>query len=223
MSPKVVLFDLFGTLLNVESVANECESVFPGVGAQLSRAWREKQLRYTWLRTLMVRYANFEEVTQDALIAACGELGLDANAGLLRDLASAFLRLKPFPEVPEALESLMLAGFRLGVLSNGTRQQLQASQAALGVPLMICSADDVRLFKPAPQVYAFGVEQAQVEIGEVLFVSANAWDVAGARAFGLSCAWLNRTHGAFEELDVKPTTVVHDLEDLVRGLEHGIA
>ena len=222
MKPKVLLFDLFGTLVDVGGVADECERIFPGRGEQLSRTWRDKQLKYTWLRTLMDHYEDFERITQHALVAACKELRLPPNDALKEDLPAAFERLKPFPEVPRALASLASDGFRLGVLSNGTRQQLRTvvARSAIGVPLMICSADDVRLYKPAPSVYAYGVEQAQTEVGEVLFVSANAWDVAGARAFGLSCAWLDRAHGAFEELDVAPTIVAHDLDDLVHELGH---
>ncbi|MDA8344898.1 MAG: haloacid dehalogenase type II [Thermaerobacter sp.] len=220
MKPKILLFDLFGTLVDVGGVADECERVFPGHGEQLSRVWRDKQLKYTWLRTLMGRYENFERITQHALVAACNDLRLHPDDALKEDLPAAFERLKPFPEVPTALASLASDGFHLGVLSNGTRQQASAvlAQSAFGVPILIFSADDVRLYKPAPGVYAFGVQQVQAEVGEVLFVSANAWDVAGARAFGLSCAWLDRARGSFEELDVTPTIVAHDLDDLVHEL-----
>lgn len=223
MEPKVLLFDLFGTLFDVAGTTVACERSFPGHGERLGQLWREKQLRYTWLRTLMGRYEDFERVTKDALVAACRELHLGLDEPLLSRLSSAFLRLQPFPEVARALTELQSFGYRLGVLSNGTRQQLNAvlAQSTLDLPLAVFTADDVRLYKPDPRVYAHGVQQATAAVHEVLFVSSNAWDVAGARAFGLSCAWLRRSDAAFEELDVAPTMVVRDLDDLVSQLQPG--
>lgn len=221
MKPKALIFDVYGTLFDVSAIARDCERVFPDHGERLGRLWRDKQLQYTWLRTLMGRYENFERVTLDALRAACLVLGLDPDRA--RDLPSAFARLRPFPEVEATLNALRSSGYGLRVLSNGTRAQLDAlvAQGLPDVPLGVSTVDEVQAYKPDPKAYALGVRQAQVPIDQVLFVSSNAWDVAGASAFGLPCAWLNRFGGPMEELGVRPTMVAHDLRALATALGEG--
>jgi len=213
---RVIVFDAYGTLFDVGGITAACEAVFPGHGEVLSRAWREKQLRYTWLRALMGRYEDFERVTEDALLAACRDLGLDPEVARERGLAEGYTRLPAYPDVPAALQALERAGFRLVILSNGTPAQLGAlvARAKLGASLEILSADAVRTYKPDPRVYRLVTDRFGVAAAEVLFVSSNAWDVAGALSFGFLCAWLNRAGTAFEVLGHEPALTIRSLAEL---------
>jgi 2-haloacid dehalogenase len=215
-APRVIAFDAFGTLFDVDGVSAACEAAFPGHGAALGRAWRDKQLRYTWLRSLMGRYADFERVTEDALAAACVDLGLDPEVARRHGLAEEYRRLPPYRDVPGGLRALERAGCRLAILSNGTPAQLAAlvDAARLGVALELLSVDAVRTYKPDPRVYRLVTDRFGAAPADVLFVSSNAWDVAGAASFGLPSAWLNRAGGPFEVLGPKPPWTLRSLADL---------
>lgn len=216
---KGVVFDAYGTLLDVESVAMACETRFPGHGIALTRLWRQRQLEYTWLRSLMGRYVDFWQVTGDALAYACAALDLPADATTLDRLRDAYLTLAPFPEVPAALQHL--APRRRMVLSNGTEAMLRAALkhgALLAQLEAVLSVEAAGIYKPAPQIYALATAHLSCAPDEVLFVSANGWDIAGAASFGLRTCWLNRTGAPREVLGVDPTLVVRDLRGLADQL-----
>lgn len=157
--PHAVLFDAFGTLFDVRGVDDACEALFPGHGMELGRCWREKQLRYAWLRSLMDRYVDFEQVTADALTAACRRLGLDPEVARRGALSEGYRGLPPYPEVPAALAALEQAGYRLAIVSNGTPAQLAAvvNQAGFSVHLDLLSADAVKAEPVKPSETLFGV------------------------------------------------------------------
>ena len=123
---KAIAFDLYGTLYDVHSVAARCDELFPGRGREISTLWRQKQLEYTWLRSLMNRYVAFEQATQDALRYTCRHLRLALDDGACEALCDAYLRLRPFPEVPDTLRELRRRGFKLAVLSNGSPHSIGA-------------------------------------------------------------------------------------------------
>jgi 2-haloacid dehalogenase len=216
---KGIVFDAYGTLLDVGSVAVACDARFPGRGAEISRLWRQRQLEYTWLRSLMGRHVDFWQVTGDALAYACAALGCPADPATLARLRDAYLTLTPFAEVPAALSRL--APQRRIVLSNGTSAMLRAAFGHAGLlPQLeaVLSVETVGIFKPAPQVYALATTHLACQPDEVLFVSANGWDVAGAAHAGLGTCWLNRSAAPPEVLDVTPTRIVRDLADLADQL-----
>jgi 2-haloacid dehalogenase len=212
---KGLVFDAYGTLLDVGSVAVACETHFPGRGDALSRLWRQRQLEYTWQRSLMGCHVDFWQVTGDALAYACAALGCPADPTTLAALRDAYLTLTPFGEVPAALSRL--APQRRLVLSNGTPVMLRTALGHAGLlPHLeaVLSVETVGSFKPAPQVYALATTYLGCRPAEVLFVSANGWDVAGAANAGLSTCWVNRNDAPLELLDVTPTYVLRDLADL---------
>lgn len=214
--PFAIIFDAFGTLFDVRGVDAACEAAFPGYGARLGRIWRAKQLQYSWLRSLMDSYQDFESVTSDALVAACRQLGLNPDAARQQHLSDGYRNLPAHPEVPAALLALDRAGCRLAILSNGTPAQLRAlvEHAGLPVNLDLLSAHAVRVFKPHPLVYRLPEERFGVSRSRLLFVSSNAWDIAGAGTYGLPCAWLNRAGVAPEELGPEPAWVGAGLDQL---------
>ena len=208
------VFDAYGTLFDVHSVV-EAGREITGDPVALSTLWRQKQLEYTWLRSLMGTYADFWAVTEAALRYSIRRLGLSATDAQVRRLMDAYLSLACFPEVKTALGRL--AGRPRAVLSNGSPAMLAAAIAASGLGAMldhVISVDRVKTYKPSPRVYALGPEALGLPVGELLFVSSNGWDVAGAKAFGYQVAWCNRSGAPEEELGVRPDLIVSALDVL---------
>ena len=215
MSPiRGYVFDAYGTLFDVHSVV-EAGREITGDPVALSTLWRQKQLEYTWLRSLMGTYVDFWAVTEAALRYSIRRLGLSANDAQLRRLMDSYLSLACFPEAKTALARL--AGRPRAILSNGSPAMLAAAVASSGLGAMldhVISVDRVKTYKPSPRVYALGPETLGVPAGELLFVSSNGWDVAGAKAFGYQVAWCNRTGAPEEELGVRPDLIVSALDTL---------
>jgi 2-haloacid dehalogenase len=210
------VFDAYGTLFDVHSVV-EAGREITGDPVAFSTTWRQKQLEYTWLRALMGAYADFWVVTEAALRYTIRRLGLTATEAQVQRLMEAYLSLACFPEVKAALGRL--AGRPRVVLSNGAPTMLAAAVAGSGLGALlehVISVDRVKTYKPSPLVYALGPETLGVSAGELLFVSSNGWDVAGAKAFGYRVAWCNRTGAPEEELGVRADLVVDALDKLPR-------
>ncbi|MCA3135089.1 MAG: haloacid dehalogenase type II [Betaproteobacteria bacterium] len=212
---KAFIFDAYGTLLDVHSVAGEAERHFPGQGAQLSALWRQKQLEYTWLRSLMGRYADFETVTRQALEHAAESLGLPLEAPVAAALMAAYRTLTAFADAHAALEALSPRP-RI-ILSNGSPAMLEAAVRHAGLDHHLqatLSVDSLRSFKPTPAVYRLAVDHLGEPAAHIGFVSANYWDAAGAASFGLRVFWLNRTGRPPDRLGVEPATVLNGLHQL---------
>jgi 2-haloacid dehalogenase len=211
---RAFVFDAYGTLFDVHSVVDACRTITADA-VTLSATWRQKQLEYTWLRALMRRYVDFWVVTEAALRASVRRLGLSATETQLAQLMDAYLTLACFPDVKIALQRL--APRPRAILSNGSPHMLQAAVASSGLSAdlgHLISVDAVKTYKPVPDVYALGPKTLGLPAGEVLFVSSNAWDVAGAKAFGYQVAWCNRTGAPDEELGVRADYVVTRLDEL---------
>jgi len=193
MAIKAFVFDAYGTLYDVQSVGAATEAAFPGHGDYITQVWRLKQLEYTWLRSLMRRYEDFRTVTRDSLGYTLGTIGLTADAALLDRIVDAYNRLAPYPEAAEALASL--GGFRLAILSNGSPDMLDALVRNSGFDRYleaVISVDAKRAYKPDPRAYALVRERLGVEPREVVFVSSNGFDVAGASSFGFKVVRIER-------------------------------
>jgi 2-haloacid dehalogenase len=208
------VFDAYGTLFDVHSVVEAGRAVTADPMA-LSLAWRQKQLEYTWLRSLMGRYEDFWRVTEDALRWALARLSLPADEAAVRRLMDAYLSLASFPEVVAALAALR--GRPRAILSNGAPKMLDAAVVSSGLtPYLerVLSVDAVKTYKPSPKVYALAPDALGIPASDLLFVSSNAWDVAGAKSFGYRVAWCNRTQAPEENLGVKADYVIASLAEL---------
>ncbi|HXU89497.1 MAG TPA: haloacid dehalogenase type II [Methylomirabilota bacterium] len=213
MTIRGYVFDAYGTLFDVHSVV-EAGAAITADPAALSVLWRQKQLEYTWLRSLMGRYEDFWAVTEAALRHAVRRLDLAASEAQLRTLMDSYLHLACFPDVRDALARLL---HPRAILSNGAPRMLEAvvqSSGLAGELDHVISVDRVRIYKPAPAVYALGPEVLGIAAGELLFVSSNAWDVAGAKAFGYQVAWCNRLGAPEEELGVRADYMIRTLREL---------
>ena len=195
-----MVFDAFGTLFDVEAVQLRAESIWPGRGRALSDLWRTKQLQYSWLQTLMGIHDDFDTVTAVALEYAVRALGLEPLAAA-KQLLDDYAVLPVFPDVPPVLESL--SQHRLAILSNGSRATLDrlVRHGRLdGTFEAVISADECAAFKPDPRVYALAPARLAVAARDILFVSSNSWDAAGAAAFGFQSVWVNRSGGEPDRL-----------------------
>ncbi|MBW8906714.1 MAG: haloacid dehalogenase type II [Betaproteobacteria bacterium] len=211
MRVEALVFDAYGTLYDVHSVMRRCEACFPGKGAALSQLWRAKQLEYTWQRSLMQRYAPFSTVTREALRYSSAALGLPL-ADHERSLMDAYLHLAPFPEVPAALERLAL---KRAILSNGSPDMLEPLVRNSGLRFdAVLSVDELRVYKPAPQVYELALRRLGVAKEAIGFVSSNCWDAAGAKSFGFTVFWINRANAPVDGLGVAPDRQIAHLGEL---------
>jgi 2-haloacid dehalogenase len=224
-SLNVLAFDAYGTLFDVMSVTAQCERHFPGQGEALASRWRAKQLQYSWLRSLMGRYADFWQITGEALDHAAASLRLRLDAACRQNLLDAYLSLDLFPDVRPGLDALRERGLRLAVLSNGAPAMLEAAARHANILdrfEVIVSADEVGIFKPSPAVYHRLLERLAVAPGEAGLVSSNSWDVAGATAAGLTALWLRRAPDEpADKLGVGPFGVINALDQAVDHAETG--
>jgi 2-haloacid dehalogenase len=217
-SIDALAFDLYGTLLEVASVGPAAAEVTEDPAA-LVDLWRQKQLEYTWLRSLMGRYQDFWTTTGDALDYSLDRLGITVDDSTRSGLLNAWLTVRTYPEVPDALEAL--APRRLAVLSNGNPEMLESALAAGGIRDRfehVLSVDEVGVYKPHPSVYELAVKAFALPAERILFVSSNPWDAAGAKTFGFPVAWVNRAGGPFERLEVTPDVVVADLAAVAKAV-----
>ncbi len=223
-----VCFDAYGTLLDVHSalaqvMAGGAPLLEPARAQAFSALWRDKQLAYTWLRNSMRRHADFAVVTADALDHAMAAYGLADDAASRSALLDAYRRLAPFAEVPKALARLRAQNIPLAVLSNGTPEMLAAGLGSAGIAEhldTVISVEALGVFKPVPEVYALATRHFGVPARQILFISANGWDVHGAASFGCTVIHLNRQDAAAERLPGRPAYQLCDLAplpDLIQG------
>jgi 2-haloacid dehalogenase len=219
---QACVFDAYGTLFDFASAASRAD--VPGDRrAALTTLWRDKQLQYAWLRTLENRYADFWQVTGDALDFALESLDLESPR-LRERLMDLYLGLEPFPEVPAVLATLRKAGFRTAILSNGSPMMLDALVKRAGLEAMfdaVLSVDAVRAFKTHPDVYQYTLDSLGLTAAQIAFQSSNAWDAWGASDFGMRVVWCNRYGQRRERLPGAPDFEIRTLAELPALLGRG--
>jgi 2-haloacid dehalogenase len=210
------VFDAYGTLFDVHSAVERCRDKLGEKADPLSATWRQKQLQYTWLRSLMGKYEDFWTVTGDALDFALATVDID-DPLLRAELMQLYLELDPYPEVVETLSALKNARIKTAVLSNGSLSMLVSAAKSAGIGKLIdsvLSADKVGIFKPHPSVYQLAVDELDIAAHRISFQSANAWDACGAAAFGFCVAWINRFDQPGEFLPGEPQAELRSLTEL---------
>jgi 2-haloacid dehalogenase len=233
VAPKAVLFDAYGTLFDVYSVALLAEQLFPGCGQALSVLWRDKQIEYTRLLTTCnhgAHYQPFWQVTEAALRFAIKKIALNPttshgqqNVALdvpaaITQLMNQYRHLSAFPENKDVLQQLKARGIPTGILSNGDPAMLDVAVKSAGLGELIdhvISVDSIRKFKTHPDAYALGCQATGLQAKQIVFVSSNSWDALGATWFGYQTLWVNRANQPFEELGTQPTRVGNSLRDVL--------
>ncbi len=220
MTIQAVLFDVYGTLLNVHSAVADAGKELGDLADSVSRLWRQKQLEYTWVYSLRGEYRSFRDLTANALDFALLELiraGHDVSPALRAGLLRAYENLTPYSEAVAALTQLRGKGLRLAALSNGDPDMLETGLASAGLRAQldaVLSVAPLNIFKPDRRVYELGRDWAKANVGEVAFVSSNAWDAGGAAAFGFRTFWINRTGQPAEYDLAAKATVIGSLSEL---------
>ena len=212
------VFDAYGTLFDVAAAARTAAAE-PGqerlaqLWPRLAEDWRRKQLEYTWLRAVADRHCDFWQVTEDGLDWALEAQGIEDEA-LRSRLLDLYRELDAYPEVPAMLEKLKARGARTAILSNGSPDMLASAVTSAGIAGLldeVLSVEDVGVFKPHAKVYDMVGEAFGCAKEEVLFVSSNGWDAAGASGYGFTTAWVNRAGAPVDRLYARPHHVLTDL------------
>lgn len=218
MKPQAVLFDAYGTLFDVYSVALLAEQMFPRQGENLGLLWRDRQIDYTRLLTMSGRYKPFWDVTRAALRFAALRLGLSLDEAGEERLMNQYRHLSAFPENREVLAELKRRGVPTGILSNGDPKMLVVATQSAGFDKFIdhqLSVDSVKRFKTDPAAYGLGPQALALPAKEILFVSSNAWDAIGATWYGYTTLWVNRSGAPLEQLDTEPSSIGTSLRDVL--------
>ncbi|MFY9314084.1 MAG: haloacid dehalogenase type II [Burkholderiales bacterium] len=213
--PAAFVFDAYGTLFDVHSVQARCEAFWPGRGAQLSQAWRAKQLEYTWQRSLMRRYAPFSQVTEDALLYACESLGLTIGENEKQSLMDEYRGLALYPDVRASMNKLKAQ--KRAILTNGSPDMIEPLVARSGLRFdAVLSVGEIRTYKPDPAVYELAVKKLQTPKQDIGFVSSNCWDALGAKSFGFRVYWINRSGAPVDRLGFQPDRIGKSLDEILR-------
>ena len=213
---KAIIFDAYGTLFDVNSAAEKCKERLGDKWEGFANYWRTTQLEYTWLRSLMRRHKDFWQITEDSLDKSMNFYNID-NA-MRSELLNLYKVLSPFTEVRDALNKLKQSNYKLAILSNGTPDllnELVVSNGLKGIFDDIFSVEEVGIFKPDSKVYDLPINKYNIEKNEVLFLSANTWDVSGAGNYGYNTVWVNRNNNIFDKLDFEPNKQISNLSELL--------
>ena len=215
---RAVLFDAYGTLFDVYSVALRAEQLYPGQGEALARLWRDKQIDYTRLLTLSGRYQPFWDLTRAGLRTAAAALRLPLSVEAEEQLMNQYRHLSAFPENRDTLQALRARGVRCGCLSNGDPEMLAVALKSAGFAGLVdpvLSVHAVQRYKTAPEAYQLGPDAMGLTARQILFVSSNGWDAIGATWFGYTTLWVNRTGAALDALGTEPTRIGTRLTDVL--------
>jgi len=213
---KAIIFDAYGTLFDVNSAAEKYKEKIGDKWEEFANYWRTTQLEYTWLRSLMKRHKDFWQITEDSLDKSMKLFNIDDS--LREKLLNLYKVLSPFPEIKDVLNKLKETNYRLAILSNGTPNLLKELVKTNNLENIfddIFSIEEVGIFKPDSKVYDIPVNKYQIKKNEVVFLSANTWDVSGAGNYGYNSVWVNRNKSIFDNLDYEPSHKVNNLSQLL--------
>ena len=216
---KAIIFDAYGTLFDVNSAAEKCKSKIGDKWEGFANHWRTTQLEYTWLRSLMKRHKDFWQVTEDSLDKSMKVYSIDPSMRI--ELLKLYKVLSPFEEVPNVLKTLKEKKFKLAILSNGTPALLNELIKNNNLDNLfndVFSIEQVGIYKPDSKVYDIPIKKYRIQKEEVVFLSANTWDVSGGGNYGFNSIWVNRNNNVFDNLDFKPNEEIKNLNHLLEIL-----
>ena len=214
--PKAIIFDAYGTLFDVNSAAEKSKNKIGDKWEAFANYWRTTQLEYTWLRSLMHRHKDFWQITEDSLDKSMRVFNI--NKDMKTELLNLYKKLSPFSEVKETLENLKKKELKLSILSNGTPELLNELVDSNKLDLIfddIFSIEEVGIYKPDSKVYDLPINKYKIKPNEIIFLSANTWDVSGGGNYGYNSVWVNRNNTVFDNLDYKPFKEIKSLQQLL--------
>tara|TARA_B100000700_G_scaffold263702_1_gene301020 strand:- start:381 stop:1043 length:663 start_codon:yes stop_codon:yes gene_type:complete len=213
---KVIIFDAYGTLFDVNSAAEKCKGKIGDKWENFANYWRTTQLQYTWLRNLMNRHKNFWQITEDSLDKSMKAFKISSS--MKNELLNLYKILSTFPEVNNVLKKLKQKNFKLVILSNGTPDLLNELVKSNNLEKIfddIFSIETVGVYKPDSKVYDIPIKKYLIQKNEAAYLSANTWDVCGAGNYGFNSVWVNRSNSIFDNLDYVPKYQIENLSKLI--------
>ncbi len=213
---KAIIFDAYGTLFDVNSAAEKCRDRIGDKWEGFANFWRTTQLEYTWLRSLMKRHKDFWQITEESLDKSIKTYKIDTS--MKNDLLDLYKALSPYEEVQDVLKKLKEKNFKLAILSNGTPSLLDGLVKNNNFENLfddLFSIEQVGIYKPDSKVYDMPIKKYQIQKNEVVFLSANTWDVSGGGNYGYNSIWVNRNNNIFDNLDFVPKYEIKTLRDLL--------
>ncbi len=214
---KAIIFDAYGTLFDVNSAAEKCKDKIGDKWEGFANFWRTTQLEYTWLRSLMKKHKDFWQVTEDSLDKSMKAFDIDPS--MKNELLNLYKVLSPFKEVPQTLNTLREKNFKLAILSNGTPSLLNELVKSNNLDDLfddLFSIEEAGIYKPDSKVYDLPIKKYNINKNEVVFLSANTWDVSGGGNYGFNSIWVNRDNSIFDNLDYKPQNEIKNLSELTK-------
>ena len=213
---KAIIFDAYGTLFDVNSAAEKSRDRIGDKWESFANFWRTTQLEYTWLRSLMKRHKDFWQITEESLDKSIKTYKIDTS--MKNDLLDLYKTLSPYEEVEEVLKKLKVKNFKLAILSNGTPSLLDELVKSNNFENLfddLFSIEQVGIYKPDSKVYDMPIKKYKIEKNDVVFLSANTWDVSGGGNYGYNSIWVNRNNNIFDNLDFVPKYQIKTLRDLL--------
>jgi 2-haloacid dehalogenase len=213
---KAIIFDAYGTLFDVNSAAEKCRDRIGDKWESFANFWRTTQLEYTWLRSLMKRHKDFWQITEESLDKSIKTYKIDPS--MKNDLLDLYKALSPYEEVQDVLKKLKEKNFKLAILSNGTPSLLDGLVKSNNFENLfddLFSVEQVGIYKPDSKVYDMPIKKYQIQKNDVVFLSANTWDVSGGGNYGYNSIWVNRNNHIFDNLDFVPKHQIKTLRDLL--------
>lgn len=211
-------FDVYGTLIDTQGVISSLKNIMGNLAPAFSQTWRDKQLEYTFRRGLMGRYENFSICTGQALDYACHLYSISLTKNQRAALLDCYSTLPTFPEIVESLTYLQGVGFRLFAFSNGTEEGVKTVLKNANIMQFfqgIISCDEIKTFKPNPNVYEHFLQKAQSTKQGTWLISANPFDVIGASSVGMNTAWVKRSETTvYDPWGIEPSVTITDLNEL---------
>ncbi len=211
------VFDAYGTLFDVNSAAAKCKEKLGDKWESFANTWRTTQLEYTWLRSLMKKYKNFWQITEDSLDHTMATFKINKN--MREELLNLYKELIPYPEVKECLDGLKSKKIKIAILSNGTSDLLKRLVESNNIQNYfddIMSVENVGVYKPDSKVYEMPIKKYSCKPENICFLSSNTWDVSGGGIFGYNAIWVNRFNKVFDKLDYKPQHIINNLNQLLK-------
>ena len=213
---KAIIFDAYGTLFDVNSAAKKCKDKIGNKWESFANYWRTTQLEYPWLRSLMDKHKDFWTVTEDSLDKSMQVFQIDPS--MRNELLDLYKVLSTFPEVKDVLQNLKEKNYKLAILSNGTPSLLNELVKSNNLDNIfddIFSVEEVKIYKPHSKVYNIPITKYQIQKNEVVYLSANTFDVSAVGNFGFNPVWVNRNKGIFDNLDYVPKYQIDNLSKLL--------
>ncbi|MFT3988159.1 haloacid dehalogenase type II [Aestuariivirga sp.] len=214
---RACVFDAYGTLFDVHAPMRKLAAEIGPRADEISKLWRQKQLEYTWLRSLMGVHADFWHVTGDALDYALDAHGVE-EPGLRDEIMALYLKLDAYPDAEPMLKAVKAKSQRTAILSNGSPSMLDAAVRSAGLERLfdfVLSVEDVGIYKPSRRVYRLAMQKLQIQDApSVCFVSANTWDAQAAAQFGFQVARVDRFGLRDDNIPGRPDRLIKDLSEL---------